>query len=363
MDTTNPPEELAWLYRLLEDPQVIEILVDDYQHVYVSRNDQLVDVPSPFVSEAHYMQALRAIFEPMGQRVDESHPIVDVRLPDGVLVHAVIPPIALDGPSLTIRRFIGRVFTPQELVGFHSWSQAMADFLQACVVGGVNILVAGGVGSGKTTVLNVLARMIPNDERILVGQHYADLKLEQPRVVRLETRPANLEGRGEVSMRQLVQSMQRMRPDRIVVSELLGGEALDLLNAISTGIGGSMASIHANSVRDALTRLETLAGNADPTIPLLNLWELIASAVQLITYQERLPDGTRKLLKISELVGLQDAAHSTAGALTTRDIFEYRRDQRQFTASGNLPTFLPALRQRGVDVPLDLFIPADAPQA
>ena len=343
---------------LLQDPQVSEIMIDGYQQVRVERDGQLEDVPSPFADQAALDAFANHLAETYGVPLNESNPLVDLRLPGGMRVNIVLPPIARQGPVITMRKAIRRSLTLEELISYGSISQGIADFLKICVQARLNILVAGGTGAGKTTILHLLGTWIPADERIVILQNDEEFSLPQPRAVILETRPANLEGQGEVSMTTLVRNATHMRPDRIVVVEVYGAEAFELLTALNMGHDGSMFSLHASSLRDALSRLEVMAGYANPALPLLTLREQIASAVNLVMYQERLPDGGRRIVKIAEVTGLQD------GVVMTKDLFEFRRTgvqdgriQGMFTATGAIPSFLSTLRQYGIDMPVSWFTP------
>ncbi len=351
---------LDTLEPLLADPDVVEVMVDGHEKVYVERHGRFEDVPSPFRDEAHLMEVIDAILKPLGRRVDESQPIVDARLSDGSRVNVVIPPIALTGPTLTLRKFTGLWFTFEDLIAWNSVSEEMVEFLKACVQGRLNMVVAGGTGSGKTTVLNLIAGMIPPDERIVTVENASEIRLPKSlrRVVTLESRPANLEGKGEVTVRDLVINSLRMRPDRIIVGEVRAGEALELLQAMNTGHDGTMITVHANSLRDTLTRLEAMVLMANPSLPLLNVRQQMATAIDLITHQERLQDGTRKMLKVTEVVGMQ------GDAIMLQDIFEFRQTgfsegkvTGHFTATGKIPSFLHRLREAGIELPLSMFTP------
>lgn len=357
-DKTMP---LAVLEPLLQDPEIVEIMVDGHDRVYVEKGGQLVDVPTPFRDDEHLMEVINAIVAPLGRKLDEASPFVDARLPDGSRVNVVIPPISLIGPVVTIRKFRQKPLGVEDLIGFGAWSEDIVEFLRICVQGRLNIVVAGGTGSGKTTVLNIIAGMIPPEERIVVVQNVDELQLspELKRVVRLEGRAPGIEGRGAVTMRDLVINALRMRPDRIIAGEVRGDEALDLFTAISHGHDGTMMTVHANSLRDVLTRLETMIALSNPALPLLNVRQQLASAIDLITYQERLRDGTRKMLKVAELQGLH------GDVIVLSDIFEFRqtgfaegRVSGHFTATGHVPSFLNRLREGGIEPPMSLFTPS-----
>jgi len=350
-------DPLATILPFLEDPQNTEILIDGHKHFQVVKQGKLTDVPSPFRTEEQLMDLIRAIAEPLGRRADESHPILDLRLQDGSRVHAVIPPIAVQGPALTIRKATLGATTAQQLIESGSVSQEMIDFLEACVKARLNILVAGGNGSGKTTILTILANMIYDEERILLLQH-EEILLKKPNLVKLETRPANLEGRGEITMRQLVNSAVNLLAERIVTQELTGPETLDILQAMNSGHNGCIQAVHATSTFDALTRLEEMVAYANPALPTLSVRSLIASAVDVIVFAERLRSGQRRIMKISEVTGLNDSV------VTLRDLFEFRQMgvsngqiEGQFAATGNIPNFMDRMHDLGIDLPLSIFTP------
>lgn len=349
---------------LLQNADFTEILIDGWQKVYVETRGTLQDVPTPFTQESAVYDLIDAILAPLGRKADESHPIHNVRLPDGALVNIVVPPIARTGPTVTIRKLMDRdQLNIEKLITFGSANQAMFDFLRACVLSRLNIVVAGGTASGKTTILHILCRWIPDHERIVVVQTADDFRLIQPRVVVLETRPANLTGRGEITAQQLITNATNMRPDRIVLIEAHGGELFTMLNALSTGYDGGLFSLHATSVRDALARMEVLASYANPALPLLSLREQIVSGVDIILSQERLADGGRRIMKIAEVTGMQD------GVVATQDLFEFRRTgirnnkiEGVFTATGAIPRTLEKLQYAssayGLELPVSLFTPA-----
>ena len=290
---------------LLKDPTISEVMVNGPRQVYVERSGRLELTDVQFHDDDHVMRVIDRIVSPLGRRIDESSPTVDARLPDGSRVNAVIPPIALNGPTITIRKFSKDPFTVEDLVRFGTFTAEMATFMKACVEARLNIVVAGGTGSGKTTMLNVLSSFIPDDERIITIENAAELQLRQDHVVRLESRPANIEGKGEITIRDLVINSLRMRPERIVVGECRGGEALDMLQAMNTGHDGSMTTAHANSPRDTLSRLETMCLMAGMDLPVRAIREQIASAVDLIVQQERLKDGSRKITSVTEVQGME----------------------------------------------------------
>jgi pilus assembly protein CpaF len=310
---------LGPLEPLLSDPSVDEVMVNGPGAVYVERDGRVEPTPVAFGSEGELLNAIERVLAPLGRRVDEASPLCDARLPDGSRVNAVIPPLALSGPCLTIRRFRREGFSLRQLVANDTLSGAAAEFLALCVAARASVLVSGGTGSGKTTTLNALSGAIPGRERIVTIEDAAELRLRQRHVVRLESRPPNLEGRGEVTIRQLVRNALRMRPDRIVVGEVRGAEALDMLQALNTGHDGSLTTMHANSPEDALRRLETLALMAGVGLPHAAVRQQVASALDLVVHQSRLPDGSRAIECISEVVGV-------AGGVGTREL--YRRGSR-----------------------------------
>jgi pilus assembly protein CpaF len=345
---------------LLADPSVTEIMVDGYQRVYVEREGRLEDVPSGFPDNEHLMNIIRFITDALGLRVDAQQPYLDARLPDGSRINVVIPPISLVGPALTIRKFAARSLTLEDILAFGVLSEDMVAFLQACVRARLNMAVAGGTGAGKTTFLNILCGMVSPGERVVTVENASELQLPDSiqHLVRLESRPPNWEGKGEVTMRDLVVNALRMRPDRIIAGEVRAGEVLELLQAMNTGHDGTMFSIHANNPHDALARLETMALMANPSLPLRNLRQHIASAIDLIIYQERMRDGTRKVVKVSEVAGMQ------GDVIILQDLFEFRQtgfeDGRvtgYHTATGNVPKCLASIRDVGIDLPMDIFVP------
>lgn len=293
------------LQRYLDDPSVTEIMVNRADQIYVERNGHLFLTDTKFSNEEALRRVIERIVTRIGRRIDESSPLVDARLADGSRVNAIIPPLAVNGASLTIRKFGREALTVQKLISFGSLSPEMAELLQACVLAKMNIIVSGGTGTGKTTMLNVLSSFIPATDRIVTIEDAVELQLQQDHVVRLESRPANIEGKGEVSIRDLVRNSLRMRPDRIVVGEVRGGESLDMLQAMNTGHDGSISTVHANSPRDAVARLETLVLMAGMDLPLRAIREQIASAVNLIVHISRLRDGTRRVTHITEVQGME----------------------------------------------------------
>ncbi|MER3437531.1 MAG: type II secretion system protein E [Chloroflexota bacterium] len=304
---------------LLKDPTINEIMVNGPKQVYVERQGKLELTDITFQDDDHVMRVIDRIVSPLGRRINESSPTVDARLPDGSRVNAVIPPIALNGPCLTIRKFSKDPLTVEDLIRFGTFTAEMATFLKACVEARLNIVVSGGTGSGKTTMLNVLSSFIPADERIITIENAAELQLRQEHVVRLESRPPNIEGKGEITIRDLVINALRMRPERIVVGECRGGEALDMLQAMNTGHDGSMTTAHANSPRDCLSRLETMCLMAGMDLPVRAIREQIASAIDLIVQQERLKDGSRKIVNITEVQGME------GDVIVMQDIFTFQQ--------------------------------------
>lgn len=342
---------------LLEDPTVSEVMVNGPRKVYVERNGKLERTPIQFDDDAHVMRVIERIVYPLGRRVDADSPTVDARLPDGSRVNAIIPPVALDGPAITIRRFRKDKLQIDDLVRFGSLTAFMARFLEACVKARLNIVISGGTGSGKTTLLNVLSGFIPSDERIVTIEDAAELQLRQEHVVRLETKPPNVEGHGEVSIRDLVRNALRMRPDRIVVGETRGGEALDMLQAMNTGHDGSLTTVHANSPRDATMRLETLVMMAGMELPIMVVRQQIASAVDLIVQQTRLRDGSRKVTSITEVAGME------GDVIVLTDVFKF--EQTGISTDGKVlgdlkptgirPLFTPRLEAAGFKLGAEIF--------
>jgi pilus assembly protein CpaF len=349
---------LGPLEELLADPSVTEIMVNGFDKIYVEKSGRLQLSPVTFTSNQQLRNVIERIVTPLGRRIDEKTPYCDARLQDGSRVNAVIEPLAIDGPSLTIRKFPTERITIDDYVGrFNTMTQSMADFLRVCVEQGLNIIISGGTGSGKTTLLNVLSAFIPSTERIVTVEDAAELQMKQEHVVRLETRPANMEGSGEISIRDLVRNSLRMRPDRIVVGECRDGAALDMLSAMNTGHDGSMTTVHSNNPREAVSRLETLCLMAGMELPARAIREQIASAVNLLVQISRYSDGTRKLSSITEVVGMQGEA------VTLQEVFRFkdegfdknRRVIGQFQATGLIPTFIEKFEQRGITVPRQLF--------
>jgi pilus assembly protein CpaF len=304
---------------LLKEAAVSEIMINGPKNVYVERAGKLELTDVVFNDDEHVMRVIDRIVSPLGRRIDESSPTVDARLPDGSRVNAIIPPIALNGPTVTIRKFSKDPFTVEDLIRFGTFTAEMATFMKACVEARLNIVVSGGTGSGKTTMLNVLSSFIPDDERIVTIENAAELQLRQDHVVRLESRPSNIEGKGEVTIRDLVINSLRMRPERIVVGECRGGESLDMLQAMNTGHDGSMTTAHANSPRDTLSRLETMVLMAGMDLPVRAIREQIASAVDLIVQQDRMKDGSRKITNVTEVQGME------GDVIVLQDIFTFQQ--------------------------------------
>jgi pilus assembly protein CpaF len=343
---------------LLRDPDLSEVMVNTYQDIYVERSGKLVKVDTTFADEAHLRRVIDKIVGKIGRRVDETSPMCDARLPDGSRVNAIIPPLALDGSKLTIRKFSEDPYTVDDLVNFGTLSRTSADLLNACVRGRLNILVSGGTGAGKTTTLNVLSSFIPDDERIVTIEDAAELRLVQDHVLRLESRPPNIEGKGAVTIRDLVKNSLRMRPDRIVVGEIRDAAALDMLQAMNTGHDGSISTLHANTPRDALSRLETMVLMAGMDLPVRAIREQVSSAVDLIIQQTRLKDGTRRITAITEIVGME------GDIVTTQDVFlfdygagvdEHGKFKGSLVSTGLRPRFLERLADHGVRVDPAVF--------
>ncbi len=338
---------LGPLEPLLRDDSITEIMVNAPDEIFVERNGRLEATGASFTGEDAVRAAIDRIVAPLGRRIDESSPMVDARLPDGSRVNAVIPPLAIRGPAVTIRRFNRRLFSPADLVANGSLSQAMLDFLAVCVRSRRNVVVSGGTGSGKTTLLNVLSNLIAPDQRVVTIEDAAELRLAHAHRVTLEARPANAEGRGLVTIRDLVRNALRMRPDRIVVGECRGGEALDMLQAMNTGHDGSLTTVHANSPRDVVSRLETMVLMADVDMPVTAIREQIVAAIDVIVHQARLADGSRRVVEIVELTGLEGAR------VLMQPLF--RHAASRFGACGNVPQFYERLREEGDSFDLSIF--------
>ncbi len=351
---------LGPLEELLEDDQVSEIMVNRFDEIYIERDGRLQRYPLTFTGDQAVMGVIERIVAPLGRRIDESSPMVDARLKDGSRVNAIIPPLALKGPCLTIRKFAKHKLTAEDLVGFNAISTEMAQFLEVCVVARKNIIVSGGTGSGKTTLLNILSNFIPLGERIITVEDSAELKLNHAHLVSLESRPSNGEGRGGVAIRELVKNTLRMRPDRIVVGECRGAEALDMLQAMNTGHEGSLTTLHANTPRDGLARLETMVLMAGMDLPLTAIREQIASAVDIVVQQSRFACGSRKVTSITELTGME------SGKIQIQELFRFAaqgydqdgRVQGSFTGCDMVPTFYDALRASGKLLDVGIFKPS-----
>lgn len=341
---------LGPLEPLLEDPEISEIMVNGPHSVYVERNGKLELSGTTFTDNTHVMNVLNRIVSSIGRRIDEASPMVDARLKDGSRVNAIIPPLALNGPTITIRKFSKKPFTSSDLIRFGSVSAKMMSFLEACVKGKMNIIVSGGTGSGKTTLLNVLSSFIPDNERIVTIEDAAELQLRQNHVITLESRPPNLENAGQVTIRDLVRNALRMRPDRIIVGEVRSGETLDMLQAMNTGHDGSLTTAHANTPRDLMSRLETMVLMSGMEFPMKAIREQISSALNLIVQQSRMKDGSRKIVNITEVVGME------GDTITLQDLFVYRIDgmdssgklRGSFVPTGIRPTFAEKIQDNGI---------------
>ncbi|MBM3244376.1 MAG: pilus assembly protein TadA [Candidatus Omnitrophica bacterium] len=349
---------LGPLEDLLADPAITDIMVNNKDEIYIERFGKLELTSKKFISNEQVKTIIERIIAPIGRRIDESVPMVDARLPDGSRVNAIIPPLSLTGPSLTIRKFRKERFQIEELIGINTLSKAMADFIRACVVSRKNVIVSGGTGSGKTTVLNVLSSFIPNNERIVTIEDAAELKLTQEHWVRLESRPPNIEGRGAITIRELFRNTLRMRPDRIIIGECRGVETLDMLQAMNTGHDGSMTTVHANSTHDALTRFDSMILMSGIELPIRAIREMIAAAIDVIVHTARLPDGTRKVLQVTEIAGMKDELH-----IDLRDIFTFKQvgiDEAgnvlgNFVPTGYVPSFIEEIKVKGIALSEDIF--------
>ncbi len=341
---------------LLADDSITEIMVNGAKQIYVERKGKIYREPTSFESDDHLMRIIDRIVAPLGRRIDESSPYVDARLPDGSRVNAVIPPISLVGPVLTIRKFARDPITVQQMIDFGTLTAESVEFLKACVIGKINTVISGGTGSGKTTLLNVLSGFIPNDERIVTIENAAELQLRQEHVVTLESRPPNIEGRGEVTIQNLVVNSLRMRPDRIIVGEIRDKEALDMLQAMNTGHEGSMTTAHSNSPRDTLSRIETMTLMAGVELPIVAIREQVSSALELVVHLDRLRDGTRKVTHISEIQGME------GDVITMTDIFVFEQTGFEdgkvigrLRPTGLRPRFLDKIEQGGIRLPPSIF--------
>jgi pilus assembly protein CpaF len=347
---------LGPLEPLLRDESITEVMVNGPRQVYIERSGKLELTNVVFQNDDHVMRIIDRIIAPIGRRVDESSPMVDARLTDGSRVNAIIPPLSLVGPVITIRKFSASPFTTDDLIRFGTATADMFDFLRACVEARLNVFVSGGTGSGKTTTLNVLSSFIPNDERIVTIEDAAELQLRQEHVVTLESRPPNIEGKGAIPIRELVRNALRMRPDRIIVGECRSGEALDMLQAMNTGHDGSMSTGHANSPRDMLSRLETMVLMAGVDLPLRAIREQVASAVDLIVQQSRLKDGTRRIVNITEIQGME------GDVIVMQDVFVFEQTgvvegkiQGRLKPTGIRPKFVEKFEVMGINLPPGLF--------
>ncbi|MCF8529574.1 MAG: CpaF family protein [Aquiluna sp.] len=347
---------LGPIEQLLRDPDVTEVMVNGPDEVFAERGGRLSKVPVRFENDAHIRQVIERIVSRVGRRVDEGSPMVDARLPDGSRVNAIVPPVAVDGPSVTIRKFSGRVANKNDLIRFGSVSAPAMQFLELAIRGKRNIVISGGTGSGKTTTLNILAALIPSYERIVTIEDSAELSLGQEHVVRLESRPANSEGIGEVTIRDLVRNSLRMRPDRIVVGEVRDAAAFDMLQAMNTGHDGSLSTVHANSTTDCLSRIETMASMSELRLSIPVIREQLASAVDILIHQARFRDGSRKITSIAEIVALEN------GSIKTQEIFGFEYPVSggaeaigRLVATGIIPECVKSIEHRGVEVDREIF--------
>jgi pilus assembly protein CpaF len=344
---------------LIHDPTVSEVMVNGPEQVYVEKKGKLVLTDVAFKDDSHVMRVIEKIVAPLGRRIDESSPMVDARLPNGSRVNVIIPPLSLSGPTITIRKFSEKPFTAKDLINFGTMTPNVVMLIKACVEARLNIVVSGGTGSGKTTTLNVISSCIPEDERIVTIKDAAELQLMQEHVVRLETRPPNIEGKGSITIRDLVRNSLRMRPDRIVVGEVRSGEALEMLQAMNTGHDGSLTTGHANSPRDMLSRLETMVLMAGMELPIKAIREQIASAVDLIIQQSRLKDGSRRITHITEVLGME------GDVITLQDIFAFKQNGKDekgrirgsIVPTGIKPKFVEKLEDAGLTLHSDIFTP------
>ena len=359
-DVFNEAMRLGPLEDLLADETVSEIMVNGPEKVYVERNGKIVLSDCQFTDDASVNSVIERIVSPLGRRIDESQPYVDARLPDGSRVNAIIPPLSLSGPTITIRKFSSKALTAEDFIHFGTWTHNAAEFMKLCVILRKNIIVAGGTGSGKTTLLNLLSGFIPHNERIITVEDAAELRLQQPHVIRLEARPPNIEGKGAVTIRDLVKNCLRMRPDRIIVGECRGGEALDMLQAMNTGHDGSLTTVHANSPRDVISRLETMGLMSGMELPSRAIREQIASAVDIVIHESRLSDGSRKVVAISEVTGRE------GNQIVMQDIFSFKQTGvgqngkilGDFRPTGAIPTWYDQLPGRGIVCEAAMFDPA-----
>jgi pilus assembly protein CpaF len=356
-DVTNEILGYGPIQPLLDDPDITEIMVNGPKKIFVEKNGRLERAKVVFENDQHVLKIIDRIVSPLGRHIDADSPMVDARLPDGSRVNAIIPPCAIDGASLTIRKFRKEKLSIEKLINYNTITEGMAEFLKACVLGRLNIVISGGTGSGKTTFLNVLSRYIPEEERIVTIEDAAELQLQQEHVVRLETKADSVEGKGAVAIRDLVRNSLRMRPDRIVIGECRGGEALDMLQAMNTGHDGSLTTVHANSPRDAISRLETLVMMAGIELPIKIVRQQISSAVDVLVQMSRLRDGSRKVTAITEVAGME------GDVVVLTDIFKYKQtsvDQDgkingTMAATGIRPLFGPRLETAGYKLPAGIF--------
>jgi pilus assembly protein CpaF len=347
---------LGPLQPLLEDGSITEIMVNGAKNVYIERAGKIHRMPITFESDEHVMRIIERIVAPLGRRIDESSPFVDARLDDGSRVNALIPPISLVGPVLTIRKFPESPITLEQLVDYGTLTEEMIEFLRACVIARLNIVISGGTGSGKTTLLNVMSQFIPSDERIVTIENAAELQLRQDHVVTLESRPPNIEGNGEITIRQLVVNSLRMRPDRIIVGEIRDEAALDMLQAMNTGHDGSMTTAHSNSPRDSLARIETMVMMAGMDLPVRAIREQVASAIDLVVHQTRMRDGDRKVVQVTEVSGME------GDVITMTDIFVFEQTGFEegkvigrFRPTGLRPKFIEQIEASGIHLPASTF--------
>ncbi len=356
-DVLNETIGLGPLEDLLADESVTEVMVNCFDDIYIEREGKLIHTDVIYSDHDAVMSTIERIISPLGRRIDESSPMVDARLKDGSRVNAIIPPLALRGPCITIRKFSSKKLSDQDIINFGAISAEMMAFLKTVVVNKQNVIISGGTGSGKTTLLNVLSNYIPKGERVITVEDAAELQLQQPHLVTLEARPANIEGTGQVTIRDLVKNCLRMRPDRIVVGECRGAEALDMLQAMNTGHEGSLTTAHANTPRDMLSRMEVMVLMAGMELPIQAIREQIASAINIVVQQNRFPDGSRKITYITEITGME------SGVIQMQDIFRFEQDgydeegklQGRFVATGQIPEFYEQMRKRGLDVDLSVF--------
>jgi pilus assembly protein CpaF len=344
------------LQPLLEDEAITEVMVNGAKNIYIERGGKIFRVPVSFESEEHVKRIIDRIVSPLGRRVDESSPYVDARLPDGSRVNAIIPPLSLVGPVITIRKFAKNPITLEQLIQFGTINNEALQFLKACVESRLNIVISGGTGSGKTTLLNIMSQFIPGDERIITIENAAELQLRQEHVVTLESRPPNIEGKGEVTIRQLVINSLRMRPDRIIVGEVRDDAALDMLQAMNTGHDGSMTTVHSNSPRDTLARIETMTLFAGTELPVRAIREQVASAIDLVIHQERMRDGTRKVVNITEVSGMEgDIITMTDLFVFEQTGFEDGKVIGRLRPTGLRPKFMDKIEMTGIHLPASIF--------